>query len=596
MPAPISPAAPRSTSAAVSVAAQQWAEGFNFSSRSAVARLAVADSKAPTTGPASLQRAYALYRSWEDNDLGSVRLLKTTANGQPVYALHTTTDGDDGFLELHSEKGTLLATGTTGLDAAGRRTITWDSTPGAVREKVAPRGVSPSVESFNRAISDAKKSTSPSGATLTKAELREASRALVGPELTTASVDGWEKAALLHVLADASTKLTPTSRTDAEQLASLYTPAANTTLTRFSSGPLGQSSGFTRGAQRAGATVNAAGAPPRLNTMIELSRRAFDGALPAQVVPVTRTEAQALLRQAGATSAEAKAAVDSLADANGRVYAGRFFAQGTDWLPKQTGLAFFGVSSSGRELKALHVPTQPAPSVGPVPRDVIKQLLGVDVPVEVVATRSTSTGTELDLAWLPPTGGRIEASLTVPRDGGDATVSGLRLPSIVDSGQALADRLTTALGVPQTVLGSGSIPSSTVGFLAAHRPAAGGPITLSTVHVALGGASATVRPKALGTSATDLEAARQAALGLARAHAEAMVADPSVPDAARLEVALRTRWATFDSLERVEPADSAVGFNTTTDRAQFVLPRVWGDNAVFVTFQKNGTVRVEDFN
>ena len=47
--------------------------------------------------------------------------------------------------------------------------------------------------------------------------------------------------------------------------------------------------------------------------------------------------------------------------------------------------------------------------------------------------------------------------------------------------------------------------------------------------------------------------------------------------------------------ERVQPADSAVGFNTTTDRAQFVLPRVWGDNAVFVTFQKNGTVRVEDF-
>ncbi len=598
MPAPISPTTGRSTPvAALGTAARQWAEGFNFNSRTAVGRLDVSPSKAPTTGPDSLQRAYALYSSWEDNDLGSVRLLKTTINNQPVYALHTTTDGDDGFLELHSEKGALLATGTTGLDAAGRRTVTWDATPGAVRAQVAPRGVSPSVEAFNQAIADAQMSGSASGSTISKTELRDAARALVGSELTIASVDGWEKAALLHVLADPTTRLTSASRADAQELAALYTPAANTTLTRLSTAPLGQTSSFTRGAQRASATVNASGAPPRLNTMIELSRRAFEGALPAQVVPVTRSEAQAMLRSAGASSSEAKAAVDGLADSKGLVYAGRFFEQGTDWVPKATGLAFFGVSSSGRELKALHVPQVAAPPVGPVPREVIQGLLGVDVPVEVVATRTTSSGTQFDLAWSAPSGGRLEAIVTVPRDGAEPTVENLRLPSVlVAAGLSLNERLTTALGAPQTVLGSGSIPSATVGILAAHRPTSGGPITLSTIHVASGGATATVRPKALGTSATDLDAARQAALGIARAHAETMVEDPSISDAARLEVALRTRWATFDSLERVDPADSAVGFDTTTDRVQFMLPRVWGDTAVFVTFQKNGTVRVEDFN
>jgi hypothetical protein len=75
-----------------------------------------------------------------------------------------------------------------------------------------------------------------------------------------------------------------------------------------------------------------------------------------------------------------------------------------------------------------------------------------------------------------------------------------------------------------------------------------------------------------------------------------MVAEPSISDAARLEVALRTRWATFSDLQQVNPADSAVGFNATKDRVQFMLPGVWGDNAVFVTFQKDGAVRVEDFN
>ncbi|MDX2009798.1 MAG: hypothetical protein SFW67_06400 [Myxococcaceae bacterium] len=591
MTAPISRVTSGASTVSTASAARAWAEGFNFGSRTAVDRLDVPRTKAPTTGPESLQRAYAFYQSWEDNDLGSVRLLKTQANNQTVYALHTTTDGDDGFLELYSERGALLASGTTGFDSSGRRNVSWDATPGAVRERVAPRDVSPSVETFFNAIDQAKSSGSASGATISRAELRDAAKALVGSELTSASVDGWEKAGLLKVLAEG--KLTSSSRTYAEQLSQLYTSAPNTTLSRFTSGTL-QGSAFNRAVKTASASVNASGAPPRLNTMMELSRRAFAGELPTQVVPVTRSEAQAMLRAAGATSAEAKAAIDGLADAKGQLYAGRFFDQGADWIPKAKGLAFFGVSSTGRDLKALNVPAKTEPVTGPDARAVLKGLLGVERPVDVLATRATATGTQFDLAWTPPTGGRIQAKLDVPTDGSEATVSGLTLPSVIGMTEAsLAERVSTATGSPRTGLSYAQLGND---WLVATRPQAGGPITLSKVQVALGGGSATVTNATIGTSATQLQAARQLALGLARVQAEAMVSDPSISDAARLEVALRTRWASFSDLEAVDPADSAVGFDAAKDRAQFMLGRVWGDNAAFVTFQKDGAVRLEDFN
>ena len=130
----------------------------------------------------------------------------------------------------------------------------------------------------------------------------------------------------------------------------------------------------------------------------------------------------------------------------------------------------------------------------------------------------------------------------------------------------------------------------------AHRPPAGGPISLSTVRVAVDGTTAAVTPANIGTGTAQLDVARMLSLGLARVRAEAMVADAQMPPAAKLEVALRTRWAQFADLQSVDPADSAVGFDPATERAQFMLPRVWGDNAVFVTFPNAGAVRVEDFN
>ncbi|MBL8951447.1 MAG: hypothetical protein JNK82_11755 [Myxococcaceae bacterium] len=254
----------------------------------------------------------------------------------------------------------------------------------------------------------------------------------------------------------------------------------------------------------------------------------------------------------------------------------------------------FGVSSSGRDLKALNVPTAPEPTTGPDPRAVIQSLLGADRPVEVKTTQTSPAGTRFDLAWSPPTGGVISAKLNVPSDGSSAGIEGVQLPSAIGSVETgLAGRVTEVTGTPVKGLSYASRGSD---WLVAHQPAAGGPITLSKVKVALGGATASVGPTAIGTSGAQLDQARWLALGLARVHAESMVADPNITDAARLEVALRTRWAQAAELEQVAPADSAVGFDPAKDRVQFMLPRVWGDNAVLVTFEKDGGVRVEDFN
>lgn len=582
-----------SSSLSLTQAVRMWAEGFNFGSASSVGRIDVPRAQAPTTGSSAMQRAYALYRTWEDNDLGSVRLLKADVGGKDVYALHTTTDGDDGFLELYSAQGSLLASGVTGFDAQGRRNVTWDAKPGAVRERVAPRDVSPSVTSFADAIDQARGAGSASGATVSKAELVAAAKHLVGSELSTASVDGYENARLNHVLADASTKLTSSSRAYAAALGQLYSDGPAAALSNYSKKPLG-ASGFSATAQLASGTVATSKAPPTLNTFIALSRRAFD-ALPTQVVPLTRTEAQKLLREAGASSTEAKAAVDAVADAKGQVYAGRFFEQGNDWVPKSKGLALFGVSQDGRTLKALNVLAKPPPPSAVDPKAVVEQLLGVSRDVSVVSRAVTPAGEQLDLRWRPTWGGALEAKLTVPSDGGEPVLSGVKVPHPLEEGlrTGLAQRLDEALGRPQKVLGwVGADSSAGVAFVAAHQDAAGGPVKMSTIRIAMGGATASVTPYNPSSEAR----ARELALVLARAHAHQLVADPSVPEAARLEVALRTGWAMPQDLSVPPPDESAVGFDPAKERYQFQLSSVWGDNAVFVTFAKNGQLRIEDFN
>lgn len=573
-------------------AAKAWAEGFNFNSAAAVKKLQVARTKAPATGPTEVRRAFAFYRSWEANDLGNARLLKTSIDGKPGFALHTTTDGDLGFLELYSDKGTLLASGTTRFDAQGRPTIKWDTKPGAVRENVAPKKMSAAITAYNQAMTKAAKSGSPSGATVSVSELEAAAQNLVGNDLSRRSVDGREQSTLLRSLVEA--KLSPAARAYAEQLAALYTPAANTTLTGYNAGPLGTASPFLQNARIAVARTNAAGSPPKLNTIAALAQRAFSQ-VPTQLQPVTRTEATALLRATGASAADAKAALEQVVDAKGQLYAGRFFDPGANGVvPEVQGLALIGLLASGRELRAIDVATRPTAPAAPDARAVINRLLGVDRPVEVAATRRTAAGAQLDLVWRPPTGGTLTARLDVPDDGSEPALSNVELPSVIGPTETgLGERISQRTGVAVQAL---SYAQAGPGWLVAHRPPAGGPISLSTVRVAVDGTTAAVTPANIGTGTAQLDVARMLSLGLARVRAEAMVADAQMPPAAKLEVALRTRWAQFADLQSVDPADSAVGFDPATERAQFMLPRVWGDNAVFVTFPNAGAVRVEDFN
>ncbi len=359
MTAPISRVTTGSGTGSASLAARSWAEGLDFSSAASLDRIEVGRAQAPTTGPQSLQRAHAMYQSWSEAQRGTVRLLQTQAQGQTLYALHTTTNGSEGLLEVHSQRGTLLASGTTGRDANGRATVQWDVTPGRVRERVAPPNTTPSVAAFSAAIAQASAAGSASGTTVSRQEILDATKLLVGPELTTSSVDEWERSSLLKVLAEA--KLTPAARTYAEQLVGVATPAADTTLSSLTTGPLGQGSAFLRSVRTASASVSAAGAPPRLNTMTELSRLGFGGELPSQVVPVTRADALALLRAAGANATEARTAIDSLSDAKGQLFMGRSFEEGPGVVPTARGQVLFGVPSSGRELRALNLPVASAP-------------------------------------------------------------------------------------------------------------------------------------------------------------------------------------------------------------------------------------------
>jgi hypothetical protein len=55
-------------------------------------------------------------RELADRDLGSVRLLRLGVLGTPTYAIHAETDGDDGWLEVYDERGTLVGAARTYLE------------------------------------------------------------------------------------------------------------------------------------------------------------------------------------------------------------------------------------------------------------------------------------------------------------------------------------------------------------------------------------------------------------------------------------------------------------------------------------------------
>lgn len=585
---PAAPAAAAPT-ALTAATAKAWAEGVDFQNSPG---LLVSRERAPTLGTVGQQRAYALYESWERNDLGSARVFEKKLDGQQLYALHTTTDGDDGFLELWDSKG-LLASGVTGFKSDGNGgfvpSITWDSKAGAVRERVAPRDASPSVEAFNDAIVQATQSGSTSGKAISVTELKNAVQGLVGTELTTRSVDGFETAALQKVLADPALSIASSARAWAQSLGDLSLHPGSTQVKSMSV------SGAAGGVQRA--TASSKGGEVGGATMIALGREAF-GQLPTQLIPSTKAAAISALKGAGLSTSEATAQVEQLLKTGEALFTGRAFTSDSGLAPKATGVFVFARSADEKKLAAVFAPKADAPKPSGVdPRIAIRELTGVDREVEVLAERTTANGVSMDLQWRPRMGGSITATLSVPTVG-DAQVSALKVPPVLERSleEILEQHVTSWAGKNADVVGwVGRDDSSGPGFVLAWKPKGSNELPkLANVRIALGGAATVTARTSVGPA--DAQLASDLAVIIARAHAQAMVADPQMPDTARLEVALRTGWADASSLEAQTPADSAVGFDPKKEQFQWMLPRVWGDNAVFVTFGKDASVRVEDFN
>ena len=90
--------------------------------------------------PKGVQEAFNFYfKHCEQEDWGSVGVYKANLNGQAVYVVRTSTDGDDGFVEAFNFAGKRIATGLEGYKDDGKGgftpTTTWDTKLGAVRTK-----------------------------------------------------------------------------------------------------------------------------------------------------------------------------------------------------------------------------------------------------------------------------------------------------------------------------------------------------------------------------------------------------------------------------------------------------------------------------
>jgi hypothetical protein len=67
--------------------------------------------------PDEVHTAHLFYiQHFTDEDIGSDRVFQFPVNGKEVYAVRTTTDGDDTWVELYDAKGKFLAAARTDLD------------------------------------------------------------------------------------------------------------------------------------------------------------------------------------------------------------------------------------------------------------------------------------------------------------------------------------------------------------------------------------------------------------------------------------------------------------------------------------------------
>ncbi|MBK7861765.1 MAG: hypothetical protein IPJ65_24745 [Archangiaceae bacterium] len=587
--------------------AKAWAKSLDFNGEG-IKKLQVSDKQAATTGPAPLRAAFLLFKSWEQNDLGDAREFATSVGGKKLYALHTTTDGDAGYLELFDGRGSLLASGVTGFAPDGKGgfkpSVKWDRKPGAERENLAPSNISPSVVAYHADLKAAQRARSEGGATVTTAELRGAGKELVGDELTVRSIDGYENAALRRTLADGDVSLTASARTLGKELADLYSERDPVQLKNLQAktGPAatGLQSAWAQSAQFASAELPSGRTTDEM-AMLALTQQGFQQQA-TQVVPATRPQAVAALVASGASRADATAAVNKLLQRKDALYAGKTFVFDANGSPTETGTAVFAVTESRQRLASLYVPTAaPPPPANPgvEPRAAIAKLTGVDRDVKVLSTKVQGATTSSQLEWFAPRVGFMRATLEQTA-GKDDQVSGLQIPATLE--QSLKDlheqRLSAWAGKPVTVAGwVGRDDARGPGFVIAYRDASAPLARLQVAEMRITLDPNTLDPivtltkKVIGAGEEELE--RDLALNVLRESAHQLLERASASDVARLEVALRTSWVEPQDLPSLR-RNSPVGFDSATDQLQLELAQVWGDQAMFATFQKDGQIRLDE--
>lgn len=581
--------------------ARAYAEEFDFEGESPTE---IPRDQAPTTGPTWVQRAFQLHHSWEERDLGSARLYRWTVEQYRVWAIRTSTDGDDSFIELFDASGGFLASGVGGFapdpDGGFHPIITWDDTPGAERDRIAPVDISGDVTRFWSELADSQGEESPSGSTTSSAEARALAEVLLAGPATTDTLDGWEQAAVWRALADQGLALTTSARSALQGQTRFYQnrfqPLGTVTAAQMST--LGLPSSFSTRVKAARASVLGDVALTGQSELVRVAARL--GVLPTGEAPASVTAMRSAARRIGCTDTQAAALLHAIgADTTGaRIFVGSAFTAGSDSLPVlQPGSLWFVASPTTGKVWAVRlIPTGETVAGWDARAEAaIAAATGVTRDARLVQLRPRDGGAYLDLEYARPDGGVLAVVLWLPTSGAaDAAIRAFSPGLDPELRQNLADMIQSKLG-GSAVDVVGAIATDDGRYLALYRTGTSATVRLARVDFG----NSTVTRLTLQSDSSPVPTAELAALALsaARHRAETLVADAGAGDMAFLEVLLRTAWTTPDDLERItDPADSPVGFDPATEVAQFMLGGVWGDMAVFVTFARAGTVRVEDFN
>jgi hypothetical protein len=237
------------------------------------------------------------------------------------------------------------------------------------------------------------------------------------------------------------------------------------------------------------------------------------------------------------------------------------------------------------------VPATPAPVLEAVKKALTPWAGGTLPPMDVRLVKETSTTRIVEVDIRRNDGPTVTAKVTLGKAANEIQSVSMFTDTHPVTGPVVAS-LQAALPAGAKVLGYVERVDASSGkaeFLTAWSAA--GQSRLSLVDPQ----AKTNKPTSLAS--TDELSARSLALMMAKLKAFELVSNSGGPDDARFEYHLRTAALKPANLSKVtEPDDSAVGFTPATDAFQFQLSRVWGDIAVFVTFAKNGTLRLEDFN